>query len=100
MSVLGLVIAILFVVLAVAVIIPTFGVFGILWTVVAGGIGLFYAYNFFNNQGVSVYDVNVDSPDSVEDLDVSLRKLAKLRDDGLITDQEYEQKRTEVLRRR
>jgi hypothetical protein len=35
----------------------------------------------------------------VEDLDAGLRKLAKLKEDGLLSDQEYEQKRAEIMRR-
>jgi len=98
-SIVGMVIGSLFVLLGIVVIIPTFGVFGIVWTAVAGVIALFYAYNFFSNRGMSAYEIDVESSDGVEDLDTSLRKLAKLKDDGLLSDQEYEQKRAEVLRR-
>jgi Short C-terminal domain len=35
----------------------------------------------------------------VDDLDASLRKVARLKDDGLLTEQEYEQKRGEIMRR-
>jgi hypothetical protein len=66
----------------------------------AAAIAVFSAYNAFSDRGISTYEVNVDSPDSVEDLDASLRKLAKLRDDGLLSEQEYEQKRAEILRPR
>ena len=99
-SIVGMVVGSLFVLLGIAVIVPTFGAFGLLWTAVAGAIALFYAYNFFSSRGVSTYEVNVESPDSVDDLDASLRKLARLKDDGLLSDQEYEQKRAEVMRRR
>ena len=37
---------------------------------------------------------------SVDDLDASLRKLVRLKDDGLLTEQEYEQKRGEIMQRR
>jgi hypothetical protein len=99
-SLLGMVVGALFVLLGLAVIVPTFGAFGLLWTAVAGAMTLFYAYNFFSSRGASAYEVNVESPDGVSDLDASLRKLARLKDDGLLTDEEYELKRAEVLRRR
>jgi hypothetical protein len=99
-SVLGMVVGGLFVLLGITVIIPLFGAFGVLWTAVAGAITLFYAYNCFSNRGVSAYEVNVDSPGGVDDLDANLRKLARLKDDGLLTEQEFEQKRAEILRRR
>jgi Short C-terminal domain len=99
-SVLGMVIGGLFVVLGIAVIIPTFGAFGLLWTAMAGAIAVFYAYNFFTRQGIATHEVDVNAPDRVDELDTHLRKLAKLKDDGLLTDQEYERKRAELLRER
>jgi hypothetical protein len=92
---LGMVVGGLFVLLGLGVIAPLFGALGLVWTAVAGAI----AYNFFSDRGVSAYEVNVDSPGGVEDLDASLRKLAKLKADGLLSEQEYEQKRAEIVRR-
>jgi hypothetical protein len=99
-SIVGMVIGGIFVVLGVAVVTPVFGAFGLVWTAAAAAIALFYAYNAFSGRGLSTYEVNVDSPDSVQDLDASLRQLAKLKEDGLLSEQEYEQKRAEVMRRR
>jgi hypothetical protein len=98
-SAVGMVAGCLFVILGVAVIVPIFGIFGMVWTAVAAAIAVFYAYNFFSARGVSTYEVNVESRDNVEDLDAGLRKLAKLKEDGLLTEQEYEQKRAEIMRR-
>jgi hypothetical protein len=98
-SVVGMIVGSLFVLLGITVIVPRLGAFGLLWTAGAGAIALFYAYNFFSNRGISTYEVNVDSPD-VEAFDAGLRRLAQLKDDGLLTDQEYDQKRAEVMRRR
>src|SRR4051812_14108233 len=92
-SVGGMVVGSLFVLLGIAVIVPTFGAFGLLWTAVAGAITLFHAYNVFSRRGVSAYELNVETPGGMDDLDAGLRKLARLKDDGLLTDQEYEQKR-------
>jgi hypothetical protein len=95
----GMVVGGLFILLGVAVVIPTFGAFGLVWTAVAGVIALYYAYNFFSSRGLSTYQLDVESPEGVEDLDASLRKLARLKADGLLTDEEYERKRAEILRR-
>ena len=97
-SVLGMIVGGIFLVLGVTIVIPTFGAFGLLWTAGAGAISVFYAYNFFSHRGVSIYQMDIDSPGNAEDLDASLRKLAKLKKDGLITDKEYEQKRAEIMR--
>jgi hypothetical protein len=86
--------------LLVAVVVLTVGAFCLIWTAVAGAITLFYACNFFSSRGMSAYEVNVESSESMDDLDASLRKLAKLKDDGLLTDKEYEQKRADLIHRR
>jgi hypothetical protein len=99
-SVAGMVVGGLFLLLGIAVIVPTFGAFGLVWTAFAGIIALYYAFSFFSSRGALSYEVDVESSDTVEDLDVSLRRLAKLKEDGLVTDQEYEQHSAEVLRRR
>ena len=99
-SALGMIVGGLFVLLGLGLIIPLFGLFGLVWTAVAVAITLYHAYNFFSGRGVSAYEVNVDSPDNVDDLDASLRKLANLKADGLLSEQEYEQKRAEIVRRR
>ncbi len=98
-SAVGMVAGGLFVALGVAVIVPVFGTFGLVWTAFAVLITAFYAYNFFSSKGVSTYEVDVDSPGRVDDLDAGLRKLAKLKADGLVTEEEYERKRAEILRK-
>jgi hypothetical protein len=67
---------------------------------VGAAIGLYHAYNFFSPRGVSAYEVDVDAPDAPGDFDAKLRKLAKLREDGLLSGEEYERKRAEVMRQR
>src|SRR3954447_18185338 len=93
-SAVGMVVGGLFVLLGLVLIVPLFGAFGLAWMAVAAAIALFPAYNFFD-RGVSTYEVKVDSPGDVGGLDADLRKVAKLKADGLLTDQEYEQKRAE-----
>jgi hypothetical protein len=98
-SAVGMVAGCLFVILGVTVIVPIFGMFGLIWTGLAAAITVFYAYNLFSSRGASAYEVNVESRDDVEDLDAGLRKLAKLKEDRLLTDEEYERKRAEIMRR-
>src|SRR4051794_35365482 len=88
--VVGVVTGGLFLLVGAVAIVPRFGAFGILWTAVAGLITAFYGYNLVSTGGVSAYEVNVESPQSVDDLDASLRKLATLKNDGLLTEEEYE----------
>jgi hypothetical protein len=98
-SVLGMFVGGVLVLFGVVVAIPLAGFFGIIWTIVALAITVFHAYNAFSARGVSAYEVNIDSQDRTTQFDVDLRKLAKLRDDGLLTSAEFERKRAELMRR-
>ena len=90
----GLAAGVVFLLLGVAVVIPVFGTFGVFWTAIAGIIVVFYAYNLFSQRGVSAYEVDVDAPED------DLRKLAQLRQDGLLSEEEYQRKRAELMARR
>jgi cytochrome c-type biogenesis protein CcmH/NrfG len=41
----------------------------------------------------------VESPGDAEDFEARLRELAKLKNDGLISDDEYEHKRAQIMNR-
>jgi len=89
--------------------------FMMLWLMIAGGAAVFYGYNYFSEQGASVMEVDLDLPSRPSpaspntsstppaasgDFADRLRKLEQLRDDRLITEQEYQQKRAEILNER
>ncbi|MFL5244390.1 MAG: SHOCT domain-containing protein [Gemmataceae bacterium] len=97
-SALGMVVGGLFVILGITVIVPVFGPFGLVWTAAAAAIVLFNAYNVFSRRGVSAYQIDVDSTGGTEDVEGRLRELAKLKADALISDEEYEQKRAQIIR--
>ena len=82
--------------------IPTMGVFGIIWTLMALAIGGLHAYNFFSNRGVASWEIDVDSNNGTAnregDFEARLRKLNKLKEDGLITENEFEKKRIEIMK--
>ena len=98
----------------------------IVFMILAAGMGvLFSAYNLFSSRGVGLYDVDLDntpassvmdvdpanaprrqaaSPRSEaghgSDFDARLRRLNKLKEDGLISDEEFQAKRDEIMRER
>lgn len=102
---------------------------GILWGLIAGALSLIaYIWAFFDKDRQTVHDKMVSTyvirhtgpveslrpvpfvpgeqfapqpPRStdVEDVDAALRRLAKMRDDGLITNEEYEEKREALVKR-
>lgn len=99
-SALGMVVGAVFVGIGLFVAIPTAGAFGVFWTLVAVAITGYHAVNVFSDKGVAVSEVVADhDPPAAEPLppDERLRRLEKLRADGLLTDDEYARKRAELL---
>ena len=122
------VVGIIFCLIGIFVVIPTFGLFGILWTAVAGWIAFVHYRNGFTDKQIDskVIEIDEDGEDVTvtshtgfgrysfeterayqekesekepekEDTEERLRKLQSLYDQALITREEYEQKRKEIL---
>ena len=120
-SVVGFVVGVGFLVFGVFFLLPTFSGFGegfrgfgplggfvqgfaLLWIVVAGGITLYHGYNMVSGRVASAVDIELEPTDdrgapagAVDDVEARLRRLERLRADGLVTAAEYEQKRAEIL---
>ena len=60
-SLFGMIVGIVFVFIGLFVVIPSAGLFGILWTLIAVGITGFQAYNFFGNKGVASWEIDIDN---------------------------------------
>ena len=113
------VVGIIFCLIGVCVVIPMAGPFGILWTGMAAWITYVNYRNGFTNRGIDsrVIEVEDDGQDihvtshsgyhsysyntqgnAVDDsVEERLRKLQSLYDQSLITYEEYEQKRKDIL---
>ena len=106
-----------FVLIGLFVVVPTFGAFGLLWTIAAIAMTAYQGYLAFgkNYAGPEIqieedenFQREIDSsPASADHNHVSstaltpqkrLEQLNTLKDAGLLTDQEYKQKRQEILR--
>lgn len=100
-SIVGMIVGIIFIIIGLTTAIPMGGLFGVFWTLIAVVITCSHAYNIFSEKGLSQYQVDVELTDSYEKKDESfdekLRKLKALKDDGLLSDEEYERKRKEIL---
>jgi hypothetical protein len=107
-SLFGMIVGIVFVFIGLFVAIPSAGIFGVFWTLIAVGITGFQAYNFFGGKGVASWEIDIDTGANAEtnnqstsvsgDFETRLRKLNRLKEDGLITEEEFKKKREEILR--
>ncbi len=109
-SIPGFIVGLIFVGIGIFVIIPDAGAFGLLWTIIAIVITITNGVNAFGSKGIPTEEIYIedDYDDSIlksterlyekeMDFEEKLRKLKALKDDGIITDTEYEIKRVEIL---
>ena len=111
-SVMGGVVGVIFVLIGLFVVIPAFSqaggfamIFGILWTVIAAVIAGMNFYQAFG-KGYIGPEIHIEEEDGTEhaqdaaapgDAQARLTELRTLYDQRLITQEEYEQKRKEIL---
>ena len=117
----GFVVGIIFCLIGLVVVVPVFGLFGLLWTAAAGWITYSNYRNGFtdrpiSNQVIEIEDDGVsatvktgffeDVADTLNeaaaeenDVESRMRKLQSLYQQELITKEEYEKKRQEILDR-
>lgn len=109
----GFLVGLLFCLIGLFIVIPRFGAFGIVWTVVAGAITATSAINAFSDKGVATHEIVIederaertDSPqaqskgsgDSIRRTKERLQTARELYEKGLINADEYEKKKAEIL---
>lgn len=74
--------------------------FGIIWTIIAI-YNTYRAYkNGFTEEGEAIYEINYTEGNSKHgyDFEEKLRRIERLRKEGLITEDEYNQKRSEIMK--
>ena len=109
----GFIIGIIFVAIGCVIVIPTFGLFGIFWTAIAVFITYSNYKNAFTDDGIATHEIIIDDDGNVNsayiegygnaedtmDIEAKLKKLESLYNQGLITREEFEKKRKEVIDR-
>ena len=117
-SKMGFAMGIIFCLIGICIVIPTFGLFGIFWTAIAGWITYVSYKNGFTEEQIDshVIEIEDDGQDvtvtrhggyhtysydtkrmSKEEAEERLKKLQSLYNQSLITYEEYEQKKKEIL---
>ena len=103
----GVVAGLIFCLIGVFIVIPTFGLFGVFWTAIAGWITYTNYRNGFTDEQIDSHVIEIEDDGqgysygaedaSVEDAEERLKKLQSLYNQSLITYEEYEQKKKEIL---
>lgn len=108
-SKIGFIASLLFVVIGIVIAIPTFGLFGIIWTGLAALIAFTEFKNGFSDEGITTHEITIEDEDTRtsegaddaeevgNDIEAKLIKLNSLYDQCLITREEYDEKRKELL---
>ena len=112
-STVSFVVGLAFVLVGLVMVVPTFGPFGLLWTGVAVAITVINGLNAFGKKGVPTMEIYSEEDDEApsparEDHDhipstalttqERLEQLQTLKEAGLLTDEEYRNKREEILK--
>lgn len=112
----GVAVGAIFVVIGVVMVIPIFGLFGVLWTLIAVGITVMNAYQAFGKNytgpqitieedeeprrgpSSSAPQTHDHIPSTSLDVKGRLEQLKELKEAGLLTQEEYDKKRQEILK--
>lgn len=100
---LGFIVGVLLVIMGCFVVIPAFGLFGIVWTAIAGVIAFTNFKNGFLDESVATHEIIIEDGMEIseryddEDIEAKLIKLNSLYGQRLITKEEYDEKRKDLL---
>ena len=95
----GGIVGLVFVVIGAVVAIPTFGLFGIFWTLIAIGMTVFNFYQAFGKKYVGPeIRIEDDAEPAGSTAAHRMAQLQDLYDQGLVTDEEFQAIRQKILK--
>jgi|LGVE01.1.fsa_nt_gb hypothetical protein len=95
-STFGFILGLAFVAVGGIVVIPLLGPFGMIWTLFAVMITIYHGLNIFTKKGIALY--TIESENLTDNIEGRLKKLDGLRNEGLLTSEEYQKKKEEILK--
>ena len=106
----GFIAGLVFCFIGLFIVIPIFGIFGIFWTVIAVVITVSHGFNAFSDKGIVSHEIIIDDDDRNHEYDNNhdyvdnrktpeerLSEIQSLYEKGIITENEYQQKRRQIL---
>jgi len=94
-GILGMGIAIVFGGLGLFVVVPTFGIFGIFWTLMAIIMGTISIIRGFSKNPYTEAEISIENTES--DVESRIKAVKNLYDKGLIRKEVYDTKRKQIL---
>jgi hypothetical protein len=88
--------------IGVFLVIPNLGAFGVLWTLIAVAMTGYNLFNVFSARGIATQEIDIEEGNQSEsgnDEENRLERLERLKEKGLITEEEYQKKKREILAR-
>jgi hypothetical protein len=102
-SMAGFVGGLIFCFLGLFFVVPIFGPFGFIWTLFAVIMTIINGYNAFSDKGVATHEITIEddvtfgNPAGEKTAEERLQELKQLYEKGMITDEEYQEKRRQIL---
>mgnify|MGYP001108429920 FL=1 len=101
-SIVGIAAGALFILIGIIEVIPSAGLFGVVWTLFAAGITVAQIYAVASGKGYGSWEMEEEGSvqlqqGEVMDFEEKLQKLQRLYDQRLITRDEYDKKRAEIM---
>ncbi len=101
-SIVGIAAGALFILIGIIEVIPSAGLFGVVWTLFAAGITVAQIYAVASGNGYGSWEMEEEGSvqlqqGEVMDFEEKLQKLQRLYDQRLITRDEYDKKRAEIM---
>lgn len=93
-SVIGFIVGIFFIIIGLTTVVHL-GLFGVVWTIMAILITGFHGVNAFTKKGLST--MTIEETSNSDNVEARLKKLESLREQRLITSEEYDVKKQSIL---
>lgn len=95
----GFIMGIVFVGIGLFIAIPVFGLFGFFWTLVAVVITVIHGINVFSDKGIATAQIDIEDTEGhdADPIENRLKKIDELYQKGMITREEYEEKRKQII---
>ncbi|MCP3027086.1 SHOCT domain-containing protein [Halobacillus sp. A5] len=100
-AIIGAIVGILFLIVG-GQVVSEVGSFGVIWMLIAVGLTIFFLINIFSSKGAAPYELEARNEENhnssnFEDFETEVRRLHRLREEGLLSEEEYQKKKKKLI---